>query len=318
MPSLAIQIEAILYLKGQALSLDDIAKYAGCDPDGAADCIIELMGNYAHRDTALEIIETADRCYALQLKESLQPLLDRIVPAEIGTGALRTLAAIALKGPIPQSELVELRGGSAYQHVQELVELGLVRKRRQTGNRSSLVLVTDKFKQTYELKSGDFPGYLGSAGSIEAAEDEAELSSSEELDILNLDDSEGVESLVPEVLPVGNEASVALAASDSIATPEQVEMEELPEPESVETIAVLESELPASSEPEPVAATPNPETVVIPDQESVLAPEPESEPAAIAENRDLAIEPELTVAEPLSLPEDSVEPNENLEPIAES
>jgi segregation and condensation protein B len=62
MPSLAIQIEAILYLKGQALSLDDIAKYAGCDPDGAADCIIELMGNYAHRDTALEIIETADRC----------------------------------------------------------------------------------------------------------------------------------------------------------------------------------------------------------------------------------------------------------------
>jgi segregation and condensation protein B len=315
MPSLAIQIEAILYLKGQALSLDDIAKYAGCDPDGAADCIIELMGNYAHRDTALEIIETADRCYALQLKESLQPLLDRIVPAEIGTGALRTLAAIALKGPIPQSELVELRGGSAYQHVQELVELGLVRKRRQTGNRSSLVLVTDKFKQTYELKSGDFPGYLGSAESIEAEEDETtEIASSEELDTLNLGDSAAVESLVPEI--ASDEESVALAESDSIATPERVEMELPPEPESLETTPVVESEL--SSEPEPVAETPNPEAVVLPDPESVLPPEPELGTTEIAEDEDLEIAPELTVTEPLSLPEDPVEQSEKLEPIAES
>jgi segregation and condensation protein B len=315
MPSLAIQIEAILYLKGQALSLEDIAKYAGCDPDGAADCIIELMGNYAHRDTALEIIETADRCYALQLKESLQPLLDRIVPAEIGTGALRTLAAIALKGPIPQSELVELRGGSAYQHVQELVELGLVRKRRQTGNRSSLVLVTDKFKQTYELKSGDFPGYLGSAGSIEAAEDEAELSSSSELESLDLDDSEGVESLAPEVLPASDEESFAPSEPDSIATAERVEVELQPEP--IETTAVLESELPSLSESEPVAETPEPETVMLPGQESVL-PEPASETATVANDEDLEIEPKLTVAEPLSLPEDSAEPSENLELIIES
>jgi segregation and condensation protein B len=165
MPSLAIQIEAILYLKGQALNLEDLAKFAGCDVDSAADGIIELMSNYAHRDSALEVIETADRCYSLQLKESFKPLCDRIVPAEMGTGALRTLAAIALKGPIPQSTLVELRGGSAYQHVQELVEMGLVRKRRQSGNRSSLVQVTEKFKQTYELNA-ELQPYLGIGGAI--------------------------------------------------------------------------------------------------------------------------------------------------------
>jgi segregation and condensation protein B len=171
MPSLAIQIEAILYLKGQPLNLEDLAKFAGCDADSAADGVIELMSNYAHRDSALEVIETADRCYSLQLKESFKPLCDRIVPAEIGTGALRTLAAIALKGPISQSTLVELRGGSAYQHVQELVEMGLVRKRRQSGNRSSLVQVTEKFKQTYELNA-ELQPYLGIGGAN--ADDESE------------------------------------------------------------------------------------------------------------------------------------------------
>lgn len=171
MPSLAIQIEAILYLKGQPLNLEDLAKFAGCDADSAADGVIELMSNYAHRDSALEVIETVDRCYSLQLKESFKPLCDRIVPAEIGTGALRTLAAIALKGPISQSTLVELRGGSAYQHVQELVEMGLVRKRRQSGNRSSLVQVTEKFKQTYELNA-ELQPYLGIGGAN--ADDESE------------------------------------------------------------------------------------------------------------------------------------------------
>jgi segregation and condensation protein B len=162
MQTLANEIEAILYLKGQALSLENLAEYLGCNTDTVADGIIELMGDYAHRDSALEVVESSGGHYALQLKESFKSLRDKIIPSEIGTGALRTLAAIALKGPIIQSELVEMRGGSAYQHIQELVELGLVRKKRQTGNRSSLVQVTDKFRQTYEL-SEELKPFLGSA-----------------------------------------------------------------------------------------------------------------------------------------------------------
>ncbi len=162
MQTLANEIEAILYLKGQALSLENLAEYLGCNADTVADGIIELMGDYAHRDSALEVVESTGGHYALQLKESFKSLRDKIIPSEIGTGALRTLAAIALKGPIVQSELVEMRGGSAYQHIQELVDLGLVRKKRQVGNRSSLVQVTDKFRQTYEL-SDELQPYMGNA-----------------------------------------------------------------------------------------------------------------------------------------------------------
>ncbi len=147
---LASQIEAILYLKGQPLDLATIAECAGCDRDAAASAIVDLMDDYAHRDSALEVVETPTG-YVLQLRGSFQTLIDKMIPPEIGTGALRTLAAIAIKGGISQSELVELRGSGAYQHVQELVELGFIRKRRQQGSRSSLIQVTDKFHRTYEL-----------------------------------------------------------------------------------------------------------------------------------------------------------------------
>ncbi len=151
MPRLATQIEAILYLKGQPLDIATIAEYAGCDRPQAEGAIIELMADYAHRDSALEVVETPSG-YSFQLRASFQHLLQTMVPAELGTGALRTLAAIALKGPIPQTDLVALRGSGAYQHVQELVELGFIRKRRQPSGRSYLLQVSDKFHQDFELE----------------------------------------------------------------------------------------------------------------------------------------------------------------------
>jgi len=150
MSRLANTIEAILYLKAQPLKVARLAELARCDKETAEEGLIELMGEYAHRDGALEIAETEEG-YALQLREVYKPLVDSIVPLDIGLGALRTLAAIALRGPIAQSELVELRGSGVYQHVPDLVAQGFVKKRRQSDGRSSWVQITEKFYQHFEI-----------------------------------------------------------------------------------------------------------------------------------------------------------------------
>jgi segregation and condensation protein B len=75
-----------------------------------------------------------------------------IIPVEFGVGALRTLAAIALHNPILQSELINLRGSGAYQHVQELVESGFVRKRRESDSRSFALQITPKFHQYFQIE----------------------------------------------------------------------------------------------------------------------------------------------------------------------
>jgi segregation and condensation protein B len=148
---LATKIEAILYLKGQPLSIAEIAEYAGCDRVTVEEGIIDLIDDYAHRESALEVVETPTG-YSLQLRSGFQDLVQTLIPVELGVGALRTLAAIALHNPIAQIELVNLRGSGAYQHVQELVELGFVRKRRQADSRSSVLHITEKFHQYFQLE----------------------------------------------------------------------------------------------------------------------------------------------------------------------
>jgi segregation and condensation protein B len=275
MQTLANEIEAILYLKGQALSLENLAEYLGCSTDTVADGIIELMGEYAHRDSALEVVETGGGHYSLQLKESFKSLRDKIIPSEIGTGALRTLAAIALKGPIVQSELVELRGGSAYQHIQELVELGLVRKKRQAGNRSSIVLVTDKFRQTYEL-SEDLQPYFG--GSTLAS---AEIEEDYEPDAVVVSEIAEDSAVVDAAAENSEPKSLVIAEIAQDSVPESsviTEIAESSEPLSSEVLKTIES---SELEKTPAVMAETKEdldsvmvTDAKKDSEPILAPEP--------------------------------------------
>jgi segregation and condensation protein B len=147
---LATKIEAILYLRGQPVSLSEIGEIAGQDLMEVEEALLDLMNDYAHRDSALEVVETPTG-YSLQLRSSCQSMVDTLIPAELGTGCLRTLAAIALKQPVLQTDIIELRGSTAYQQIQELVELGFVRKRRQEEGRSYWLEVTEKFYQYFEI-----------------------------------------------------------------------------------------------------------------------------------------------------------------------
>ncbi|MFN9175470.1 MAG: SMC-Scp complex subunit ScpB [Synechocystis sp.] len=147
---LATKIEAILYLQARPLAIAELMEISGEDRSFIEDALMELLEDYAHRDSALEIIET-DQGYSLQLRRAFQSLIQDFVPADLGTGSLRTLAAIALKSPILQTELIELRGSSAYQQVQDLVEAGFVRKRRQTEGRSYRLEETHKKHQNIEI-----------------------------------------------------------------------------------------------------------------------------------------------------------------------
>ena len=145
---LTTKIEAILYLKGEPLTLAQIALYAECQRSEANTALIELMSEYGHRESALEIVETTNG-YSLQLCAVFQPLLQSLLPAELSLSLLRTLAAIALKEPLLQTELIQLRGSSAYQHVQELTDLGFVKKR--PSGRSYELNITDKFHKYFEI-----------------------------------------------------------------------------------------------------------------------------------------------------------------------
>lgn len=149
--SIANKIEAILYLKGKPLSISEIAEYARSDRATVEIGIMELMDNYARRETALEVVETGNS-YSLQVRSEFHDLVQKLIPVELGIAALRTLAAIALNNPIMQSELINLRGSGAYDHVKELVEAGFVRKKKDGDSRSYTLHITAKFHQYFQIE----------------------------------------------------------------------------------------------------------------------------------------------------------------------
>ena len=161
--SLASKIEAVLYLKGQPLSVAQLAEHVGCDRKTVKQNITKLIADYESRQGALEITETPSG-YVLQLRPAFHNLVETLVPLDLGVALLRTLAAIALKGPIVQTELIELRGSGAYTHVGELVSMGFVRKRRQSDGRSYWLQVTDKFYQYFHVDSLPYPFEQQNAG----------------------------------------------------------------------------------------------------------------------------------------------------------
>ena len=152
--SLPARLEAILYLKGRSMTLGELAEISRVGRDAVEMGLITLMADYAHRDTALEIRQEGQR-YSLQLRDGLGELVQNLLPVDLSTAALRTLATIALKKRILQSDLVELRGSGAYDHIKELLSQNFIDRKRQSEGRSYWLTLSEKFHRTFAIKTDE-------------------------------------------------------------------------------------------------------------------------------------------------------------------
>ncbi len=148
--SLASKVEAILYLKGKPISLNEIADLVKEEKALVEQALLALMAGYAQRDTALDINEHSG-LYSLQLRDGLGELVQDLLPVDLSLGTLRTLATIALKKRILQSELIDLRGSGAYDHIKELVTQNFIERRRQSEGRSYWITLSEKFHRTFSV-----------------------------------------------------------------------------------------------------------------------------------------------------------------------
>ena len=155
---LPARLEAILYLKGKPLTLGELADIARTRRDETELALLTLMADYAHRNTALEIVQDGQR-YSLQLRQGLADLVQDLLPVDLSTAALRTLATIALKKRILQSDLVELRGSGAYDHIKELLAQDFIERKRQSDGRSYWLTLSEKFHRTFAVRGEELtPG----------------------------------------------------------------------------------------------------------------------------------------------------------------
>ena len=110
---LITKIEAVLYLKGRPISKNDLAEITNSDINSIINAINELKKKYCNSKSALELNEINNK-YCLELKSTLNDFVEDLLPSELKTSELRTLATIAIKKKILQSDLILLRGSGAY------------------------------------------------------------------------------------------------------------------------------------------------------------------------------------------------------------
>lgn len=147
--SLKARIEAVLFITAQALEVHDIAEILQEEPDTVEEALLDLIMDYSAREGALEIDD--ENGYILQVKQDFMDIVEQLCPVELKPAVLKTLTIIALKEPIRQSYLKELRS-NAYEHVQELLKMGLIARNRDKNGRSYNLKTTPKFAEYFKLK----------------------------------------------------------------------------------------------------------------------------------------------------------------------
>ena len=143
------KIEAILFITSKAMQPIEIAELLGIEEEQAQEALLDLMFDYASRDGALEIDD--EDGYIIQVKAEHMDIVEKLCPVELTPAVLKTLTVIALKEPIRQAYLKEIRP-SAYEHIAELIEQGLISRSKDKNGRSFNIRTTKKFQEYFKLK----------------------------------------------------------------------------------------------------------------------------------------------------------------------
>ena len=143
------KIEAILFITSKAMQPNEIAELLGIEEEQAQEALLDLMFDYASRDGALEIDD--EDGYIIQVKAEHMDIVEKLCPVELSPAVIKTLTVIALKEPIRQSYLKEIRP-SAYEHIAELIEQGLISRSKDKNGRSFNIRTTKKFQEYFKLK----------------------------------------------------------------------------------------------------------------------------------------------------------------------
>ncbi len=143
-------VEAALFSAAKPISTEEISETTGLDLALIRLYIKKLSSTYGRRDTSLEVIK-AGKKFTLRLKEGYVNRVTELADPEIPKKVLKTAALIAYHQPVKQSDLVEMYGSKVYDHVGELLTLGLVRSRKDGSTK--VLTTTQKFAEAFGIDS---------------------------------------------------------------------------------------------------------------------------------------------------------------------
>jgi segregation and condensation protein B len=123
-------LEATLFGAGRSLSVEELAESMQQSPGEIVANLESLQNTMKRRPGgALQLTSVSGR-WVMEVKPKLANHIPSTFRTEIPQRLLAAAALIAYHQPMAQSQLVEMIGQRAYDHVRDLAHLGLIDRRR--------------------------------------------------------------------------------------------------------------------------------------------------------------------------------------------
>lgn len=144
------KVEAILFTTGRFMDVDEIAKFCGIGSVGYIKQVLEeLKKDYGNRENSLELINE-DNKWRINIKKSYNYLTTSLLEnTEMDRPTQETLAIIAFKNPVLQSDIIAIRGNGAYDHIGYLKDNDFVTSEKH--GRTRLLKLTPKFFDYFDV-----------------------------------------------------------------------------------------------------------------------------------------------------------------------
>ena len=139
-------LEAALFMSARPLMLDELGKILGVHSMGYVKEMLEkLQKDYA--DRGMEIVNTPQG-WVMQVRQELLGKVSHLTPyADISEGCKRSLAIIAYKEPVQQSEIIRIQGNKAYTYLKHLQKRNLIKAEKK--GRTKIIKLTPEFERYF-------------------------------------------------------------------------------------------------------------------------------------------------------------------------
>lgn len=140
-------LEAALFMAPGAVSVEELAKIAQSTVPEVRVALNELVHEFESAHTSLKIEET-ETGFMMKVKPEYEAKVSHLAASpEMNKAVLKTLAFVAYKQPVKQSEVIKFRNTKAYEHIGLLMEKGFIRRER--SGLTYMIFTTKKFAEYF-------------------------------------------------------------------------------------------------------------------------------------------------------------------------
>lgn len=143
------KVEAVLFVSGSYVDIQSICEYTNLSKKKALKAIEELKNHYTQIDSSLEVYDE-ENSYKLNVKKEFSGIVQEVISGvEMPKPIMETLALIAYKSPVMQSDIIQSRGAHCYEHIHYLENKKFISKER--FGRTYKLKLTEKFHDYFDV-----------------------------------------------------------------------------------------------------------------------------------------------------------------------